>query len=94
MKERCKCNFNSKSIHSGQFSCLSTICHSNCSHTPVTYRAIIDGSSDFLTADQLMDFMKEWHDSSSSLLVSKIQLKIARSEECQLSIGSFDEEEC
>ena len=94
VREHCNCDFSSTAIHSGEFSCLSTICHSNCSHTPVTYRAIIDGSSDLLTADQLMDIMKEWHDSSSSLLIGKIRLKMASSDECQLSIDSFDEEEC
>ena len=83
-------------INSGGFSCPDATCQqSNCSLvTHATYRAIINGRSDLLTADQLMDILKEWHDSSSSLFVNNIRLKVARSKKCKLSISSFDEEEC
>ena len=83
-------------IHSGGFSCPDATCQqSNCSLvTHATYRAIINGRSDLLTADQLMNILKEWHDSTSSLLVNDIRLKVARSKKCKLSISSFDEEEC
>ena len=92
VREHCDCNYHYTAIHSGAFSCMTS---TNCSLiTHATYRAIIDGSSDLLTAGQLMDILREWHESSISLIVSNIQLKVAHSEECQLSIKSFDEEEC
>ena len=95
VREHCDCNYHYTAIHSGAFSCMTSTCQSNCSLiTHATYRAIINGSSDLLTANQLMDILREWHDSSSFLHVSNIRLKMACSEECQLSIGSFDEEEC
>ena len=108
VRERCACNisyyylydedynYSESAIHSGGFSCPAASCQqSNCSLiTHATYRATIRGRSDKFTANQLMDILKEWHDSSSSLLVDSLRLQVARSKECQLSIGSFDEKTC
>ena len=95
VRERCECDFSSTAINSGVFSCQTATCQSNCLPiTHVIYRAIINGTSDFPTADQLIDHMKEWQKSSSSLLYNVFHLNLASNDECQLRIGSLYEKEC
>ena len=95
VRERCECDFSSTAINSGVFDCQNATFQSNCfPATHVTYRAIINGTSDLLTADQLMDHVKEWQESRSSLLYNVFLLNLASNDECQLRIGSLYEKEC
>ena len=66
VRERCECDFNSTAINSGVFSCQTFTSQSNCLPvTHVIYRAIVNGTSDFHTADQLVAHIKEWQESNS-----------------------------
>ena len=96
IRERCKCDFSSTAINSGEFSCLYTSGKSdNCElATYVTYRAILNGSSDLLSANQLMAHLQDWHEAKRSLLYNVFRLKLANATECSIKIDSFDEEEC
>ena len=60
----------------------------------MTYRAIINGTSDLLTAQVLLDHVEDWRLNSGTLLHDRFRLRLARKEECALNIDSFNELEC
>ena len=58
--------------------------------TNVIYRAIINGTSDILTAPELMDLIENWRTTGGTLLYnSKYRLRLAQKEACPLQIESF-----
>ena len=86
VRQRCNnCNFQSSSIHSGEFSCQTTT-------TEVIYRALINGTSDLLTAAELLGYIENWRHNKGTLLYHKFRLRL--SQHCPLQIESFDEVEC
>ena len=94
VRERCNCAFSASAIHSGEFSCQFTHCR-NCNQaTHVTYRAILNGTTDLLSAGQLMEHIQDWHESDGTLLYNMFRLRLASSDECDLVITSFKEREC
>ena len=60
----------------------------------MTYRAIINGTSDLLTAQALLDHIEDWRINSGTLLHDRFRLRLAKKEECALKIDSFDDLEC
>ena len=87
VRQRCACDFLSFAIYSGEFSCRK-------SKTSVVYRAIINGTSDLHTADELMDFIEDWRTNEATLLYNKFRLDIANKEDCHLRIQSFNDGDC
>ena len=95
VRERCECDFKSTAIYSGEFSCQSSNCKSSCSlGTQVSYRAILNGTSDLLIAGEIMNHIEDWRETRGTLLYNLFRLRLAKKSECQLSIDSFDESEC
>ena len=90
VRERCDCNFSSRSIFSGEFSCQST----SSLITHVIYRATINGTSDLLTTNQIMKHIDDWRESRGTLLYKIFRLKVSSKSECPLTIDSFDDQEC
>ena len=82
---RCDCEFESSAIYSGEFSCQTTT-------TEVVYRAKLNGSSELITAAELVSYIEEWKTSESSLLYNKFRLRLAQA--CPLRVESFYELEC
>ena len=82
---RCDCNFESSAIYSGEFSCQTTT-------NEVVYRAIVNGSSELLTANELVSHIEEWKTSEGTLLYNKFRLRLAQA--CSLRVESFNEPEC
>ena len=86
VRDRCGCYFDSYfRIHSGEFSCQTT-------ETNVIYRAIIKGTSDFHTAEELLDYIDDWRQNDQTLLHNLFRLRMSR--DCPLKIASFNEVEC
>ena len=96
VRERCDCDFSDTAIYSGEFSCQFTNCDSNdCDRgTHVTYRAILNGTSDLLSANELTTHMLDWRELSGTLLYNFFRLKLASISECGLTIDSFEDEVC
>jgi len=96
VRERCDCNFKSTLIYSGEFSCRFTSCKTyDCDlATHATYRAILNGTSDVLPAQQLMQHIQDWQDNDGTLLYNVFRLTLANSTECNLTINSLEEKEC
>ena len=95
IRERCECNFKSTAIFSGEFSCQSSMYESGSSLiTEVTYRAIVNGTSDLLTAEQIMYHIEDWRESDGTLLYNRIRLNLAKKKDCPLRINTFRETEC
>ena len=96
VRERCDCAFSSSAIYSGEFSCQFTSCQSgDCAlATHATYRAILNGTSDLLRADQLMEHLDHWREERGTLLYNVFRLRLASAKECDISINSFNEAEC
>ena len=86
VRERCDCDFSSTAIYSGKFSCDLA------SH--VTYRAILNGTTDLLTADQLMEHIQDWRETRGTLLHDIIYLSLSSDSECTVRISSFEDEGC
>ncbi len=98
VRERCECDFKS-AIYSGEFSCPSSNCDTgtiiSCYlDTQVTYRAILNGTSDLLTAGEILNHIEDWRESDGTLLSNFIRVKLAKKKDCPLTINSFREEEC
>ena len=88
IREKCDCDFEQSAIYSGEFSCQTTT-------TNVIYRAIINGTSDILTAAELLDLIENWRTTGGTLLYnSKYRLRLAQKEACPLQIESFHDPEC
>ncbi len=96
VRERCECDFKSTAIYSGEFSCRSSNCKSSCSlGTQATYRAILNGTSDLLSAEEIMNHIEDWRESDCTLLYNNLfRLDLANKTECKLRIKSFKEKEC
>ncbi len=101
VSSHCNCPFNSSRFHSGEFSCLPTTCSSDgtCGVTSsyvgtVLYRAVVNGSSDLMTASQALQYVEEWREDTGSLLHSKLRLKLFKENECALNIESFFDDDC
>jgi len=96
VRERCNCPFSSSAIHAGEFSCQFARNDSNCNHAShVIYRGMLNGSSNMLSADQLIEHIHHWRATAGTLLYGNIlRLKVASSEECRVKIESFEDEEC
>ncbi len=97
VREHCECDFKSTAIYSGEFTCLSSNCDAmtSCSlGTQVTYRAILNGTSDLLTAGEILNHIEDWRESDGTLLSNFIRVKLAKKKDCPLTINSFREEEC
>ncbi len=62
--------------------------------SPVTYRAIVNGTSDFLTATEIMSFIDMWREDIGTLLHEMFRLRIHSKKECKLEIDSFNDKEC
>ena len=94
VRERCECDFKSV-IYSGEFSCRSSNCKSSCSlGTQVTYRAILNGTSNLLTAGEILSHIEDWRESDGTLLYQFIRYDLSKKKDCQLEIHSFREVEC
>ena len=88
IRKKCDCDFEQSAIYSGEFSCQTTT-------TNVIYRAIINGTSDILTAPELMELIENWRTTGGTLLYnSKYRLRLAQKEACPLQIESFHDPEC
>ena len=74
-------------MFSGEFSCQTTT-------TRVTYRAIINGTSDILPAPQLISLIEDWRVKSGTMLYGKFRLRLMDKNKCPLEIKSFDDKEC
>ena len=85
VRQRCSCNFQSSAVYSGEFSCQTTT-------TDVIYRAIINGTSDLLTAAELLGYVEDWQQNEGTLLYHKFRLRL--SQHCPLQIKSFNDVEC
>ena len=94
VRERCNCAFSSSAIYSGEFSCQFTSCKGlKCDlATYVTYRAVLNGTSDLLPANQLMGHIQDWQETEGTLLYNKLRLRLVS--ECDLNIDSFHDKEC
>lgn len=86
IQDRCDCNFYLSAIQSGEFSCQTT-------DREVVYRAIIKGTSDLHTAEELLDFMDDWRKNNQTILHNNL-FRYRMSQDCPLRIASFDEIEC
>ena len=82
---RCDCDFESSAIYSGEFSCQTTT-------TEVVYRAMLNGSSELITAAELISYIDEWKTNEGTLLYNKFRLRLAQA--CPLCVESFNEVEC
>lgn len=93
VRERCECDFSSTAIHSGEFSCQFTSCKPDGCElaTTATYRAMLNGTSDLLTANQLISHLQDWHEEIGTLLYNVFRLRLVN---CTIPIDSFHEEEC
>ncbi len=60
----------------------------------VLYRAVVNGSSDLMTASQALQYVEEWREDTGSLLHSKLRLKLYKKKECDLNIESFYDDDC
>ena len=69
INQRCGCNFKTGSIIDGEFRCQS-------STSSILYRATIEGSSDTLTAKQLMVHIDDWKMDEGSFLYQYFRLQI------------------
>lgn len=85
VQNRCHCDFSSSAIYSGEFSCRT-------SRNAVMYRAIINGSSEILRADDVITYIEDWKRSDGTLLYKKFRLQLSQS--CPISFKSFSETEC
>ena len=96
MRERCNCTFSSSAIYSGRFGCIFGSAESECDlATYITYRAILNGTSDLLTAPQLMQHLQDWRGARGTLLYSNmLRLRVASDLECRVNIESFEDEGC
>ena len=91
--ERCNCAFSSSAIYSGEFSCQESCstCSGPALGTYVIYRARINGTSDLLTAPQLMQHIDDWRTDDGTLLYNFFRLRL--SNDCDFKISSFKEKE-
>ena len=95
IRERCNYDFYSSAIKSGEFSCHSARCQSDCDQaTHVTYCAIMSGTTDILTADQFMQHMEDWRETRGTLLYRVLRLSMGSHAECSVRAKSFEDEEC
>ena len=62
--------------------------------TAVTYRAIVNGTSDLLPADQFMTHLEDWRETKGTFLHNVFRLWLASTSECRISIASFSEGKC
>lgn len=85
IQHRCDCEFYSSAIYSGEFSCQTTT-------SDVIYRAIINGTSDLLTASELLDYIEHWKKNDQTMLHNLFRLRL--SQDCPIKISSFNEVEC
>ena len=85
VRKGCNCNFNSTEIHSGEFSCRTK-------RDAVTYRAIINGSSEILSANETLDLIDDWKTSEGTMRYRKFRLQLTSS--CPISFKTFSELEC
>ena len=98
----CNCSFQSTAIYSGRFNCQPQTCESSdkCGPSstvvgPVMYRAIVNGTSDLLTADQILDYIDSWREDTGTLLHNGVfQLGVYSKKKCALKIDSFNEKGC
>ena len=85
VQKRCHCNFSSSAIYSGEFSCRTI-------RNAVIYRAIINGSSEILRADDIITYIEDWKKNDGTLLYNIFRLQLSQS--CPISFESFSEVEC
>ena len=85
VREECNCDFDSSEIHSGEFSCRTK-------RDAVTYRAIINGSSAMLSANEIRDIIDDWKTSDGTMRHRKFRLQLTSS--CPIAFTSFSEPEC
>ena len=91
VKMRCNCDFTSSNIYSEKFSCQTI---GNVLSTHLTYRAILNGSSDFLPVSTALGHIQDWVDSKGTIDYSYFRLKLTNTRRCKLSIESLDDKEC
>ena len=101
VSSRCNCPFLSTRIHHGEFSCQPKTCSSDgecgpssSAITAVTYRAIVNGTSDLMTADQVIGHIDAWREDTGSFLHYMFRLRMYTQKECELKINSFYKTEC
>ena len=101
VSSRCNCPFLSTRIHHGEFSCQPKTCSSDgecgpssSAITAVTYRAIVNGTSDLVTADQVIGHIDAWREDTGSFLHNIFRLRMYTQKECELKINSFYKTEC
>ena len=85
VQSRCDCDFYSSAITSGEFSCQTTT-------SDVVYRAVINGRSDLITANETLDYIDDWRRNEQTILHNLFRLRL--SQDCPLRIDSFNEVEC
>jgi hypothetical protein len=96
VRARCNCDFSSTAIHFGEFSCQHSRYVSShdhcCEDTAATYRATVNGTSDLITANQVISHIEDWQEVRGTLLHGVFRLRLVRN--CTTQISSIDEEEC
>ena len=86
INKRCNCGFQMNAIDDGEFSCQTMIGH-------VVYRSKINGTSDFRTANELLEYIEDWITSEGTFLLDDVfRLRVSTS--CPLRIQSVHQPEC
>ena len=85
INRKCECNFDINAIYTGEFSCQTT-------KYDAIYRTVINGTSDSLTAPELVNHIREWKGEDGTFPVDLLRLRVETS--CPLVIESFSEKEC
>ena len=80
----CDCSFPPEFLRIGKLSCRSTF-------SQVTYRSTVVGTSSY-TSTQLMRFIGEWVNSSTTICIGPFILDINTS--CGVGVASFSDAEC
>ncbi len=92
VRKRCNCPFSSMVINSGEMSCPFVSDYNLSTH--LTYRAILNGTSDLLPASRALEHIQDWVGTEGSFRYYQFRLRLADTSKCKLSIKSFREKEC
>ena len=87
-RSRCACNFSSSAISSERFSCQTV---DNVLATHLTFRALLNGSSDLLPANTAMEHIQDWVDSEGAFDYYYFRLRLTSTRQCKLKIKSMNE---
>ena len=91
VQERCNCPFSSTAIHSNHFHCQTI---DNVLSTHLTYRAILNGTSDLLPASTAMEHIQDWVDAEGTIDYYFFVLNVMSTRQCTLRVKSLKEKQC